>query len=76
MREAGKSGGWKGKYHAFLLRLWRERSDLRWRATLEHPQTGKRLSFGSLHALLEYLTSLTETDATIVPDRSGRLIEE
>jgi hypothetical protein len=64
MSEAGKNGNLKGDYHAFLLRLWRERSGGRWHATLEHPQTGKRLAFANLPALHEYLSALTETDST------------
>lgn len=76
MREVEKSDGWEGDYHAFLLRLWREWSGSRWHATLERPQSGRRLAFGSIQALLEYLATLTETSSTTAQDRFGRLAEE
>jgi hypothetical protein len=44
-------------YLSYLLRLWETRDDDEqvWRASLECPGTGKRLSFGSLAALVAYL---------------------
>ncbi len=43
-------------YYAYLLRLWRDGdcTDC-WRASLEDPQTGKRLGFADLEKLLAYL---------------------
>ena len=44
-------------YRAYLLRLWRvNHNGLRtWRATLEHPHTGERLSFATLERLFAFL---------------------
>lgn len=42
-------------YQAYLLRLWREGQDAPWRASLEDPHTGQRLSFASDEQLLAFL---------------------
>lgn len=42
-------------YHAYLLRLWRESDHDPWRATLENPHTGERLSFARVGELLAFL---------------------
>lgn len=44
-----------GNYHAYLLRVWRETDAMPWRATLEDPHTGERLSFAGADQLLAYL---------------------
>ena len=49
------------RYLAYLLRLWQESGDdpQLWRASLEKPQTGRRIRFASLvelFAFLEYET--------------------
>jgi hypothetical protein len=55
-------------YLAYLLRLWRsassppschERQGPAWRASLECPQSGSRLGFGSIDDLFEYLGNQT-----------------
>ena len=50
------------EYLAYLLRLWRA-DELppsgkvsNWRASLESPQSGERIGFGSLSELFAYLT--------------------
>lgn len=46
-------------YHAYLLRLWRVENDgITWRAHLENVETGEKLGFASLEALMVYLQSL------------------
>ena len=49
-------------YLAYLLRLWRmEGSAGAWRGSVESPQTGERLGFGSLDELFAYLREQTGT---------------
>ncbi|NPA93599.1 MAG: hypothetical protein GXO56_07970 [Chloroflexi bacterium] len=49
-------------YYAYLLRLWRDDAcPTCWRASLEDPQTGKRVGFASLEKLLAYLRERTST---------------
>jgi hypothetical protein len=53
------------RYHAYLLRLWEERSDdgrqrLGWRFQLEDAHTQQRHGFADLAALLAYLRALTD----------------
>ena len=49
-------------YLAFMLRLWRAGDPpaagqtVEWRASLESPQTGERIGFGSLAELFTFLT--------------------
>jgi hypothetical protein len=53
-------------YLSFLLRLWRvdERGLPNWRASLQSPQTGERVSFATLDALFAFLREQTGvTDA-------------
>jgi len=56
-------------YYSYLLRLWRdedqERSRVKdqgtaWRASLQSPQSGKRVGFLSLEELFDYLRCETE----------------
>lgn len=49
----------KRDYMAFLLRLWREKSDGAWRALLENPNNGERAAFATLAELVTYLESKT-----------------
>jgi hypothetical protein len=47
-------------YLAYLLRLWRmEGSADAWRGSVESPQTGERLGFGSLDELFDFLREQT-----------------
>jgi hypothetical protein len=44
-------------YYAYLLRLWTSGSQDRlvWRASLENPHTGERLTFTTLRRLFDFL---------------------
>jgi hypothetical protein len=50
-------------YRSYLLRLWCEAPDRRWRASLEDPRTGKRIGFASLEQLFAFLMEQAEGDA-------------
>ena len=43
------------EYFSYLLRMWRTGEHSVWRASLEDPQTGERVGFGSLEALWAFL---------------------
>ena len=49
-------------YLAYMLRMWRVNTPKGpvWRASLESPHTGERVGFGSLEALVAFLTEKTE----------------
>lgn len=47
-------------YIAYLLRLWREREDAAWRATLENPHSGERHGFADLEGLFSFLAGATD----------------
>lgn len=49
-------------YRSYLLRLWREESERRWRASLEDPQTGKRMGFAGLEQLFAFLMEQADDD--------------
>jgi hypothetical protein len=46
-------------YLSYLLRLWRTGTAGGWQASLEFPQTGERVGFPDLAALLAYLEAQT-----------------
>ena len=52
-------------HRSFLLRLWCSEApgDSEWRASLEIPETGKRIGFANLEQLFVYLMDLTECQA-------------
>jgi hypothetical protein len=54
---------------SFILRLWRvEQSDAPdWRASVEIPETGKRIGFASLEQLFAFLIDFTETNCGLQP---------
>jgi hypothetical protein len=57
----------KNTHHlSYLLRLWRTEGlrDFEWRASLEIPETGRRIGFGNLEQLFVYLMDLIEGQAT------------
>jgi hypothetical protein len=59
------------RYLSYLLRVWRvgrQRSGI-WRASLESPRSGERLSFPDLEALFAYLRGLTSTPPSADRDR-------
>lgn len=50
-------------YHAYLLRLWRERPDGPWRVWLQDAATGERHGFVGLSAVMRFLWAQTEEPA-------------
>ncbi len=49
-------------YRSYLLRLWCEAPDRRWRASLHDPRTGKRFGFASLEQLFAFLMEQADSD--------------
>jgi hypothetical protein len=49
-------------YRSYLLRLWRVKEGGKdvWRASLQDPQSGKRVSFATVEALFAYLQEQLE----------------
>jgi hypothetical protein len=45
-------------YHSYLLRLWRDRAQDPWRASLQSTATEQLLQFASLEALFAFLIAL------------------
>ena len=45
------------RYRAYLLRMWsmEHEGQVRWRASLEDPQTGQLVGFGDLDSLFDFL---------------------
>ena len=56
----------KPHHLSYLLRLWRTEGlrEFEWRASLEIPETGKRIGFANLEQLFAYLMDLAEGQAT------------
>ncbi len=50
-------------YQAYLLRLWQESPDSRWRFTLEDPHTNERHAFSGVEVFIQFLMEMTETEA-------------
>lgn len=57
----------------YLLCLWRsdEPGNFNWRASLEVPESGKRVGFANLEQLFAYLMDLIETSANKNGNNSG-----
>lgn len=49
----------KREYMAYLLRLWREKQNGTWRASLENPNSGERAGFATLADLVNFLADKT-----------------
>jgi hypothetical protein len=47
---------------SFILRLWQadQSSPTHWRASVEEPETGKRIGFASLEQLFAFLLDISE----------------
>jgi hypothetical protein len=45
------------RYQAYLLRLWQERPQTPWRASLQDAVTGKRRGFADLQSLFDFLAA-------------------
>jgi len=55
------------RYHAYMLRMWEERSEgfeqsTLWRFQVEDPQTGRRHGFTCLPPLFAYLQEVMSSD--------------
>jgi hypothetical protein len=53
---------------SFILRLWRveHSEEASWLASLEIPETGKRIGFASLEQLFAYLIDFIETNRDVI----------
>lgn len=60
--EKMQESGLVAPYQAYVLRLWSEEQDGQtvWRFALLEPQSGQRLGFGTLNALFDHLSNLTQ----------------
>jgi hypothetical protein len=58
-------------YQAYLLRLWRIKSDgVEWRAQLVRVDTGEKVGFPNLAALIQYLHGLDRSENPSLEDSS------
>ncbi len=59
---------------SFLLRMWcvDETGRSNWRASLEMPETGKRIGFASLEQLFIYLVDLSENQKDLQDQENMR----
>jgi hypothetical protein len=55
------------RQYSYILRLWRVTGSeaVNWRASLEIPDTGKRIGFASLEQLFAYLIDFSESDSNL-----------
>jgi hypothetical protein len=53
---------------SFILRLWRveHSEEASWLASLEIPETGKRIGFASLEQMFAYLIDIIESNRDVV----------
>lgn len=63
---------------SYLLRLWRtdEPGNSSWQASLENPETGKRIGFANLEQLFAYLMDLIEGNLNKEPNTRKERIED
>jgi hypothetical protein len=70
----------QGRYLSFLLRLWRENGGDRpfWRASLQRPQTERRLSFATMNDLFDFLEHEVGLDSPsrLPAEEGGRHAQE
>lgn len=54
---------------SLILRLWRDGQSEQpdWRASVEIPETGRRIGFASLEQLFAFLIEFTEADCHVQP---------
>lgn len=52
------------RYQAFLLRLWRNRSDTPWRVSLQGAADQRPFHFQSIAQFIDFLEELAETAVT------------
>ncbi|HSM57590.1 MAG TPA: hypothetical protein VK879_15665 [Candidatus Sulfomarinibacteraceae bacterium] len=51
------------RYHAYLLRVWRDNGQPTWRASLEDPHTGESFRFASVQRLYDFLNEIMSSSA-------------
>jgi hypothetical protein len=49
-------------YKAFLLRLWQEPEDRRWRVIIQEPHSEERRAFSTLRDFFRFLEALTKSE--------------
>jgi hypothetical protein len=49
-------------YQAYLLRLWREPHDEKWRVIIEEPHTQERRAFSDVKAFISFLETFTDSE--------------
>jgi hypothetical protein len=60
------------RYQSYLLRLWQERPNMLWRASLQDATTNERMAFLDLESLFAYLRQRASTEADEAgPSRAG-----
>ena len=54
---------------SFILRLWQadQSSPTHWRASVEEPETGRRIGFASLEQLFAFLLDISEQKCDLKP---------
>jgi hypothetical protein len=50
------------RYHAYLLRIWRETQDSPWHISLQEGANSERLGFAGLESLISYLGYVMQTE--------------
>lgn len=60
-----------GGYRSYLLRLWREKVDVDWRASLQNVLTGERHVFANLEQLFVFLKGSLKTEGQPEPQEGG-----
>lgn len=63
---------------SYLLRLWRTDGpgSFNWQASLENPETGKRIGFANLEQLFAYLMDLIEGNLNKQPNPENERMDE
>ena len=61
-------------YVSYLLRLWRvdATAESQWRASLESPQTGEQIGFGSMERLFAFLSHQTGIETERIATEPAR----
>lgn len=54
-------------YKAYLLRLWRDKQESPWRASLENPNSDERIAFATLVELVAFIEEMTGERIRPVP---------
>ena len=72
MSERPENAAGQPDYLSYLLRLWRMKGSAgAWQGSVESPQSGERLGFGSLDELFAFLREQTDTMPDIEEAKSS-----